>query len=97
MSLLIGAIPGVYIGARYSSHAPGGIVRRALTLVLVASGLKLLGVDTVVLGYVLLGLLVLAPAAWALLRRRHGLPAWGSRPSTPVAAPATSEDPSTRV
>ena len=30
-SLLVGAIPGVYLGARYSSHASGGIVRRALS------------------------------------------------------------------
>ena len=29
-SLLIGALPGVYVGARVSSSAPGGIVRRAL-------------------------------------------------------------------
>ena len=53
-SLLVGAMPGVYLGARYSSIAPGGFVRRALSLVLVASGLKLLGVDTVALGYLLL-------------------------------------------
>lgn len=97
VSLLIGAIPGVYLGARYSSIAPGGIVRRALTLVLVASGLKLLGVDTVVLGYVILGLCVLAPVTWALLRRRHGLPALGRRPSAPDPERETSEDSSTRV
>lgn len=78
-SLLIGAVPGVYLGARYSSHAPGGIVRRALTLVLIASGLKLLGVDTVVLGYLLLGFCVAAPLVWALIRRHHGLPAVGGR------------------
>lgn len=75
-SLLIGAIPGVYLGARYSSRAPGGVIRRALSLVLVASGLKLLGVDTVVLAYVLLACCVLAPLVWAGIRRRHGLPAW---------------------
>ena len=74
-ALLVGALPGTYLGARYSSHAPGGIVRRALVLVLTASGLKLLGVDTVVLGYVLLAGCILAPLGWALVRRRHGLPA----------------------
>ena len=74
-SLLVGAIPGVYVGAKFSSHAPGGIVRRALTLVLVASGLKLLGVDTVVLGYVLVACCIVAPAVWAYVRHRHGLPA----------------------
>ncbi len=75
VSLLVGAMPGVYLGARYSSHAPAGIVRRALTLVLVASGLKLLGVGTVTLGYLLIGLCVAAPLVWALVRRLHGLPA----------------------
>ena len=74
-SLLLGAVPGVYLGARYSSIAPGGFVRRALSLVLVASGLKLLGVDTVVLGYLLLAGCIVAPLVWAGLRRRHGLPA----------------------
>jgi len=78
-SLLVGAIPGVYVGARFSSQAPGGVIRRALTLVLVASGLKLLGVDTVVLGYVLLAGCLLAPVAWAGIRRRHGLPALARR------------------
>ena len=73
-SLLVGAIPGVYLGARYSSIARGGIVRRALVLVLVASGLKLLGVDTIVLGYVLLGFCVVAPLTWAYIRSSHGLP-----------------------
>ena len=42
VSLLIGALPGVYVGARVSSSAPGGIIRRALVVVLLASGLKLL-------------------------------------------------------
>ena len=42
-TILVGAIPGVYLGARVSSHAPGGLVRRALALVLMASGPKLPG------------------------------------------------------
>ncbi len=92
VSLLIGAIPGVYLGARYSSHAPAGIVRRALVLVLVASGLKLLGVETVLLGYLLLGLVVAAPLGWALVRRRHGLPALGRRDR-----PEPEQEPVTRV
>ena len=45
-SLLIGALPGVYIGARVSAVAPGWMVRRALVFVLLASGLKLLDVPT---------------------------------------------------
>jgi uncharacterized protein len=74
-SLLIGCLPGVYLGAQLSSHAPSGFVRRALALVLLASGLKLLGVPTLTLGYLLLGALLVGPLVWAAIRRRHGLPA----------------------
>lgn len=73
-SLLIGALPGVYLGAKFSSRAPQGIIRRALALVLLASGLKLVGVPTVTLGYVLLGACVAGPLAWAYARHRVGLP-----------------------
>lgn len=38
------------IGARISSRAPGGIVRAALVIVLLASALKLLDVPTPVVG-----------------------------------------------
>jgi uncharacterized membrane protein YfcA len=40
-SLVVGAIPGVYAGARLSSRAPDKVVRPTLFAVLVASGLKL--------------------------------------------------------
>lgn len=67
-SLLIGSIPGVYIGARVSSSAPGSLVRRALVIVLVASGLKLLDVPTATLGYLLLGFVLVGPLAWRYFR-----------------------------
>lgn len=40
-SLLIGALPGVYLGARLSSRAPDKVVRPTLFTVLAASGLRL--------------------------------------------------------
>ena len=46
-SLLLGSIPGVYIGARLSSIAPDRLIRPALFVVLLASGLKLLNVGNV--------------------------------------------------
>jgi uncharacterized membrane protein YfcA len=67
-SLLIGSIPGVYIGARVSSAAPGWLVRRALVIVLLASGLKLLEVPTATLGYILLGVAVVGPVVWRIFR-----------------------------
>lgn len=42
-SLLIGAIPAVYLGARMSAKAPDYVIRPVLTLVLAASGMKMLG------------------------------------------------------
>lgn len=45
-SLLLGAIPGAFLGAQISSRAPGGIIRRALAVLLLASGLRLLGLAT---------------------------------------------------
>ena len=74
-SLLVGCIPGVYIGARFSTGAPGGIIRRALTLVLLASGLKLVGVGTTQLAWILGTIVVVGSLAWMAIRRSHGLPA----------------------
>lgn len=64
-SLIIGAIPGVYLGARISAHAPGGVIRAMLAVVLLASSLKLLGVDT----GVMLGILAAAVLLGAVGRR----------------------------
>jgi uncharacterized membrane protein YfcA len=68
-SLLIGALPGVYLGARVSSGAPGGLVRRALVVVLLASGLKLLAASTMTLLLVLGAVAVLGPLLWATVYR----------------------------
>lgn len=92
-SLLVGALPGVYIGAKFSSRAPGGVIRRALILVLVASALKLLGVDTVVLGWVLIAGCVLAPLAWMQIRRSNGLPATGRMEKGRRPTPASPDQP----
>ena len=73
-SLLIGAVPGVLVGATMSSRAPAGVIRRALALVLLASGLKLLGASNLVLGCILLAVVLVGPPLWMLARRQHGLP-----------------------
>ena len=57
-SLLIGSVPGVYIGARLSSSAPDSVIRPALVVVLTSSALKLLGVSTEVVGALLLATLL---------------------------------------
>jgi uncharacterized protein len=78
-SLLVGCIPGVWVGAHLSAHAPGGLVRRALAFVLLASALKLLNIATSTTGIVLLVVLLVAPLVWMLVRRKHGFPALASR------------------
>jgi uncharacterized protein len=66
VSLLIGSIPGVYLGARVSSRAPGGLIRAMLAAVLLASALKLLGVaDLVTLAAVAVAVLVMV-IGWRL-------------------------------
>lgn len=72
-SLLVGSIPGTILGALASSRAPGGLIRRALAFVLLASGLKLLGVSTVITAIALVVALVLGPLGWMAVRKRHGL------------------------
>ena len=80
-SLLVGSIPGVYLGARLSSRANDAVIRPALVLVLVASGLKLLGVDNLQLGLLVLALVLLAVPVWgALDATMHPEPAWASAP-----------------
>jgi uncharacterized membrane protein YfcA len=80
-SLLVGCIPGVWFGAHLSARAPGGLVRRALAFVLLASALKLLNVSTTDTGLILLLVAIIAPLLWIVVRRRHGLPAFASRHS----------------
>ncbi|MCQ9163633.1 sulfite exporter TauE/SafE family protein [Arthrobacter sp. STN4] len=73
--LLLGSIPGVYLGAQLSSRLSGGIIRRALAFVLLASGLKMLDFPDQATAIALALLLLAAPLAWMAVRRRHGLPA----------------------
>jgi uncharacterized membrane protein YfcA len=80
-SLLVGCVPGVWVGAHLSSRAPGGLVRRALAFVLLASALKLLNVSTVNTGIVLALVAVIAPVLWMLVRRHHGFPALARKSS----------------
>jgi hypothetical protein len=78
-SLLLGSIPGVWIGAHLSARAPGGLVRRALAFVLLASSLKLFNMSNATTGTVLGIVLVCAPVLWMLVRRHYGFPALARR------------------
>jgi len=82
-SLLIGSVPGVYIGARVSAIAPGRVIRRALAFVLTASALKLLNVGNVQLAVLLAAAVVLGPVVWRFVRSTGGLRR-GWEPASPV-------------
>jgi len=82
-SLLLGCVPGVWVGAHLSSRAPGGLVRRVLAFVLLASALKLLNVSTTTTGIGLALVVVIAPVLWMLVRRHYGFPALASRTRRP--------------
>ena len=63
-SLLLGSLPGVYLGAKYSSRAPDGVIKPVLAFVLLASGLKLVNVGTTQLGVIMLAVLLVAVPLW---------------------------------
>jgi hypothetical protein len=86
-SLMLGCIPGVWVGAHLSARAPGGLVRRALAFVLLASALKLLHVSTADTGIILLLVGLIAPLLWMLVRRQHGFPALAPRARRAKGAP----------
>jgi uncharacterized membrane protein YfcA len=89
LPLLVGCLPGVYIGARVSSKARDTLVRPALVLVLLASALKLLGLETTTLGYALAIVVLTALPLWgaidATLRRQADWERAGRRRTVWVA------------
>ena len=87
-SLLIGAVPGVIVGAHVSSRAPDAIIRPVLVLVLALSALKLLDVPNEVLAVMLASAIAAALTTWLVRRRRS--PALA--PALP-GAPAASGSP----
>jgi uncharacterized protein len=78
-ALVVGSVPGVWVGAMMSSRAPGGLIRRALAIVLTVSGLKLLGAPTSVTAMAVVVLVVAGPLLWMRVRRHHGFTAVSSR------------------
>jgi uncharacterized membrane protein YfcA len=77
LPLLLGAVPGAYLGALVATTAPQGIIRRLLAIMLTISGLKLLSVPTDALAFVIVGIAIAGPALWMLIRVHAGLPALG--------------------
>ena len=68
--LLVGALPGAWIGAQVSSRAPGGIIRRLLAVLLLASGLRLRDVPDAGVRASAVAAVLFAFVAWRLIRDR---------------------------
>ena len=93
-TILIGSIPGVWVGSALAVRLPERGLRPALGIVLLDSGLALIvkaGVDLPVWVLVVFPL-ALAAAAYAILRRRSGH-AEVARESPAASAPAIASEP----
>ncbi len=67
-SLLLGGVPGVFLGARLAARTPGRVISCAICFALFGTGLKLIQLGNLELTLILLGTVVAAPLAWILLR-----------------------------
>jgi hypothetical protein len=68
-SLIIGSVPAVLVGSFLSSRAPDRYIRPAITFVILASGLKYVGVGTTALGWILVSVLAAGFATYLLMAR----------------------------
>jgi uncharacterized membrane protein YfcA len=81
LALLVGALPGVWLGAHVSSRAADYIIRPILAVVLIVSGLKMLQISTAVVG--IIALVLGAVAGVMILRNR---PRHETTPTAPIPA-----------
>jgi len=86
-SLIIGSVPAVIVGSLVSSTVPDRYVRPVIALVILASGLKYVGIPNAALGWVLCGLLLVAGGLWLA-----AVQPWGSAPPAP-AEPVPEPEP----
>jgi uncharacterized membrane protein YfcA len=68
-SLIIGSVPAVLVGSLLSSTVSDRYVRPAIAFVILASGLKYIGLKTTALGWTLCIVLLLSAAAWLVSSR----------------------------
>lgn len=102
--LIIGSVPGTFLGARVAPRVPTSTIRRAIVIILTISGLALLDKSGWwPLGYhdgatshprtiVLVGVVLFAalPFVWGLLRRNAGLTMFGKPTVAEIEAPPGS-------
>jgi len=89
-SILLGSVPGIFFGARFSSRAPDYVIRPALIVVLFSTGLKLVGAPNLALAIVA-PLSLLAGCAYAVTQHRSArraasvAPGWAVGPTMAAA------------
>jgi len=71
-SILIGSLPGVFIGARFSSRAPDYVIRPSLCVVLLLSGLKLMGISNLTVAFIMPVAIAIAIVHYVRASRRAG-------------------------
>lgn len=97
-AILLGSIPGVFIGARFSARAPDYVIRPALIVVLTISALKLLGVSNGIMVFIVpIG--IAAGVAYAVRAAKKAREVRSERPVELKQAPdqASFEAPSTTI
>jgi hypothetical protein len=80
LSLMIGSVPAVFIGSLLSSSVPDRYIRPVIAFVILASGLKYVGLSTPALGWTLSAVLLAGAgfAAYELRGSRQRPPAFSS-------------------
>ncbi len=68
-SIIIGSVPAVLVGSLISSRAPDRYIRPFITFVILASGLKYVGLGTTALGWTLGAVLLVAAVYWVVYIR----------------------------
>ena len=85
-SIIVGSVPAVLIGSLLSSRAPDRYVRPVITFVILASGLKYVGVSTYPLAWTMGAVLLVAAGYWLLTRQP-----WRAREPVPALAGPAAE------
>jgi uncharacterized membrane protein YfcA len=88
-SIIVGSVPAVLIGSLFSSRAPDSYIRPAITFVILASGLKYIGLGTYPLAWTMGAVLVVAGGYWLARTRpwRHDEPQAAGPPEVTELVP----------
>jgi uncharacterized protein len=96
LPLLIGSIPGTFLGARLANWVSQSVIRRGIVIVLTLTGLRMLGVAPEIVGIIGAGLLILGPVLWGVIRQSRGLPAFENLSMSPTTNQAPEKTESRR-